>query len=184
MARFYVAKKSLIGATPTPIQGKKEFEGKCLKRVHHLLTQGVDWADFPNRTSAMEWVNDNQIPVDERVVRPSTTSFLPKPVGLQMLVGFLVIVAFVAGFTVVQHWYVQQCMAITPWKLWETAYNLSLSPTCRFYQNLLVEGNTYFIQILTAFLGSFAIFLYPLFMSAWRTWTPFDEALLSGRFAE
>jgi len=47
-----------------------------------------------------------------------------------------------------------------------TAYNLALSPTCRFYQTTLVEANAYFNSSSHGFPWSFAIFLYPVFMSA------------------
>jgi len=175
-SRFYVAKRSRIGATPVPIVGMKEFEGKCLRSVHQYLTQGEDWSHFGTRQEAIDWVAENEFAEDTRIVSPPEKDLIPKPVYLQLCVGFLVIVAVVVAFTILQDWYYNYCFC--GWRIWETGYNLLLSPTCRFYQTMLVEINTWFIQVVMAFFSSFAIFLYPLFMSAWRSWTPFDDKFI------
>lgn len=177
-ARFYVAKRSLIGATETPIKGKKEFELKCLKGLVGKLTNGEDYDDFATRQEALDWVANNEFPEEERVVSPSKG--IPKPIMLQFAVGLGLLVLVCIGFVFLQKYYYEQCFE--GFRFWNTAYNLLFSPTCRFYQQMLVSGNDWFVQLSIGFCSSFGIFLYPFFMSAWRQWTPFSDQLLAQRF--
>ena len=179
-ARFYVAKRSLMGATDV-IVGKREFEAKCLKGVYDQLTQGIDWNHFATAKEARDWVQDNEIPQKDRTVAPKTKT-IAKPMLLQLTIGLFFLIAVTLVFSTLQQWYWDNCR--TGWDFWNTGYNLLFSPTCSYYQQAIVYLNEWFIKVVLAFLSSFSVFLYPIFLNAWRQWLPFDDKLLTDHMGD